>query len=535
LQAFPHFRMPCAMLAAVTAPYAYTGISMDKTRWNRMQSLFDAALSLPESQRVHYLETECADDEDLLLEVRELVEAHTDDLPKWTTSIGSEVREVIDSRIGKHIGHHEIIEKIGVGGMGVIYKAYDARLDRHVALKFLPDFLMTDHEARERFMTEARAASRLDHPHICVIHDVNETADGQLYITMPYYAGETLDKCIDRGALTLTDALEIAIQISDGLAEAHRHHIVHRDIKPPNIMLTDNGAKILDFGIAKLDNMRLTSTGNSIGTVAYMAPEQLRGDPVDARADVWAVGASLFEMISGKRAFPGDVLPQIVNAVLYTNIDPLQSLSKDLPSSLHTLLQQCLARDIDQRFPDMDTLLDDLIRLRNTLTGKHQVNSTTRTKINTRFAWDEKLLQEFTDTLLPFVGPLAATLVSNEAKQAADANTLSQGLAEKIPSAKEREQFLQKIKLKVVAHTHPPVPEKVHTNGSQNGINLTPEELAVLENHFTPFIGPIAGALIRRATTFVGNFTELCQWLADQIPNERERLQFLERVSNAAK
>ncbi|MEJ2441186.1 MAG: serine/threonine-protein kinase, partial [Gammaproteobacteria bacterium] len=173
------------------------------------------------------------------------------------------------------------------------------------------------------FMTEARAASRLDHPHICVIHDVNETADGQLYITMPYYTGETLDKHIDRGALALTDALEVAIQISDGLAEAHRHHIVHRDIKPPNIMLTDNGAKILDFGIAKLDNMRLTSTGNSIGTVAYMAPEQLRGDPVDARADVWAVGASLFEMISGKRAFPGDVLPQIVNAVLYTFYIPI--------------------------------------------------------------------------------------------------------------------------------------------------------------------------------------------------------------------
>jgi len=503
---------------------------MEKTRWNRLQVLFEAALLLPAAQRLEYLEHECGGDKALLADVKGLLEAHTGDLPAWTTTIGEQVKGIVDNRIGQHIGPHRILEKIGVGGMGVIYKAYDKRLDRNVALKFLPGFLSSDNEARERFMTEARAASRLDHPHICVIHDVGEAADGQLYLTMPFYDGETLDKRISRGSLPLTEAVEIAIQVSDGLAEAHRHHIVHRDIKPPNIMLTDYGAKILDFGIAKLDNIKLTSTGSSIGTMAYMAPEQLRGEPVDARADVWALGATLFEMISGKRAFPGEGLPQIVQAVLYANDDPVQTLSADLPSPLANLLRQTLARDIDQRFLNMDAMLDELISLRSILTGKRPAHNTAKSTATKRFVWDENLLQEFSNILLPFVGPLAATMVANESKQASDVSALIQNLAEKIPSTEEREQFLQKIKLTVVAHTHPPIPKSVHTNGTQSGINLTPEQLATLEKNFTHYIGPIAGALIRRAAGQASDFNELCQQLADQIPNVNERQRFLQAI-----
>ena len=513
---------------------AYPGGSMDKTRWDRMQVLFDAALLLPAAQRAEFLEHECGGDVALLAEVQGLLEAHTGDLPKWTTSIGAEVREIVDNRIGQQIGPHRILDKIGVGGMGVIYKAHDARLDRHVALKFMPGFLNTDQEARERFMTEARAASRLDHPHICVIHDVGETPDGQLFITMPFYDGETLDKRISRGALPLTEAVEITIQVSDGLAEAHRQHIVHRDIKPANIMLTEHGAKILDFGIAKLDNIKLTSTGSSIGTMAYMSPEQLRGDAVDGRADIWAMGATLFEMISGKRAFPGEGLPQIVHAVLYAPEDPVQSLTADLPAPLLNLLQRTLARDLTQRFPDMDAMLDELISLRSVLTGKRPAHTSAAAVANKRFAWDDNLLQELANILLPYVGPLATMLVKTAAKQAADLNVLGQTLAEKIPMPTEREQFLQKVKLQLAARTHPPIPKTVHTNGTVSGINLTPTELARLEASFTPFIGPIAGAMIRRAASQANHFEELCQWLAEQIPNEAERQRFLQEVCDDA-
>jgi len=503
---------------------------MDKTRWDRMQELFEAALQLPAAQCAEYLEHECGSDATMLAELRSLLEAHTGDLPQWTTSIGTEVRETVDNRIGQHIGPHRILDKIGVGGMGVIYKAHDPRLDRHVALKFMPGFLNTDAEARERFMTEARAASRLDHPNICIIHDIGESEDGQLFITMPFYDGETLDKRIGRGALPLGEAIEIAIQISDGLAEAHRHHIVHRDIKPANIMLTNHGAKILDFGIAKLDNIKLTSTGSSIGTMAYMAPEQLRGDAVDGRADIWATGATLFEMISGRRAFPGDSLPQIMHAVLYAAEEPIHSLAADLPAPLLDIVQHTLARDIDQRFPHMDAMLDALINLRGVLTGRRPVHTAVTQVTDKRYAWDDNLLEELANILLQYVGPLAPMLVKTAAKQASDLQTLGAALAEKIPTNTEREQFLDKVKLQLAAHTHPPIPKTVHTNGTVSGINLTPAELAQLETSFMPFIGPIAGALIRRAACQVSEFGELCQLLAEQIPNENERRHFLQAV-----
>ena len=511
---------------------------MDKTRWDRMQELFDAALALPAAQRSGFLQHECTGDDALLAEVQGLLEAHTGDLPKWTTSIGAQVKEVVDSRIGKHIGPHQILDKIGVGGMGIIYKAYDSRLDRHVALKFMPGFLNSDREARERFMTEARAASRLDHPHICVIHDVNETPDGQLFITMPFYDGETLDKRISRGALPLAEAVDISIQIGDGLAEAHRHHIVHRDIKPANIMLTEHGSKILDFGIAKLDNIKLTSTGSSIGTMAYMSPEQLRGEAVDARADVWALGATLFEMISGKRAFPGEGLPQIVHAVLYAPDDPVQSLTSDLPSPLLSILQRSLARKLEQRFPNMDAMLDELLNLRHQLTGKRPAPTTTAKPVNnskSRYAWEESVLNDLADILLPYIGPMASMMVNTAARQAADLTQLSNLLAEKLPSPQERGEFQRKVKLQLAARTHPPIPQTVHTNGTVSGIKLTPEQLALLEASFTPYIGPIAGAMIRRAASQAMQFEDLCQSLANQIPNENERQQFLQQVNDAAK
>lgn len=509
---------------------------MDESRRDRIKELFDLALRWPTTQRTEYLEYKCNGDAGLLAEVQAMLAAHISNPNNLAGPAGTRIRQISDNRIGQKVGPHQILEKIGVGGMGVIYKAHDARLDRHVALKFIPKYLNADEEVRERFITEARAASRLDNPHICVIHDIEEAPDGMLFITMPFYEGETLDMRIARGALPLTEAVDIALQVCDGLAAAHRQHIVHRDIKPANIMLTDNGVRILDFGIAKLDNIKLTHTGSSIGTLAYMSPEQLRGEAVDGRADIWGLGATLFEMISGRRAFPDEGLPQVVHTVAYGNADPVQTLAADLPPPLLDLLRHSLARDLAHRLPNMDTMLAALVNLRDALTSSRpsRVRSGDPAP-RTRFAWDDKLLAELANILLAYVGPLAPMLVNTSAKQAADVQALGHLLAEKIPSPEERDQFLRKVKLRLAAHTHPPIPKTVQTDGTVYGLNLSPTQLARLEAGLTPFIGPISGTLIRHTAGQVSEFADLCRQLAEHIPNERERQRFLQEVNDEEK
>ncbi|MCI0559585.1 MAG: serine/threonine protein kinase, partial [Nitrososphaera sp.] len=210
--------------------------------------------------------------------------------------------------IGQTISHYKILEKLGGGGMGVVYKAQDLKLDRFVALKFLPPHLSADEDEKKRFIHEAKAASALDHPNICAIYEIDETEDGQMFIAMAYYEGETLKKKIERGPLPIDQTIDLAIQIAQGLAKAHKHGITHRDIKPANVMITNEGvAKIVDFGLAKLAGQtKLTKSGMTVGTVAYMSPEQARGEEVDHRTDIWALGVVLYEMITGQLPFKGE-------------------------------------------------------------------------------------------------------------------------------------------------------------------------------------------------------------------------------------
>ena len=207
---------------------------------------------------------------------------------------------------GERLSHYEILERLGGGGMGVVYKALDTKLNRHVALKFLPPELTRDDEARTRFIQEAQAASALDHPNICTIHEIDSTPEGQMFIAMAFCDGATLKKRIEQGPLLIDEALDIAIQVAQGLVKAHQAGIVHRDIKPANVMLTKDGfVKIVDFGIAKLLGVTgPTKVGSTLGTVAYMSPEQVAGEDVDPRTDVWALGAVLYEMLTGQ--LPGD-------------------------------------------------------------------------------------------------------------------------------------------------------------------------------------------------------------------------------------
>jgi TolB-like protein len=263
--------------------------------------------------------------------------------------------------IGKTVSHYRILEKLGEGGMGVVYKAEDTTLKRTVALKFLPSELTREPEAKERFINEARAASALDHPNICNIHEVGETDDGQTFIAMAYYEGEDLRSRIGRGPLKVEEALDIAVQIAQGLAKAHGQGIVHRDIKPANILITKDGlVKIVDFGLAKLAGAKLTKTGSTLGTAQYMSPEQARGEGVDARSDIFSLGVVLYEMLTGKHAFPGEYEQATIYAILNQEPAPVTSLRSGIPMELERIVKKALAKKPSERYQHADDLIVDL-------------------------------------------------------------------------------------------------------------------------------------------------------------------------------
>jgi serine/threonine protein kinase len=263
--------------------------------------------------------------------------------------------------IGKTISHYKIIEKLGGGGMGVVYKAQDTKLDRTVALKFLPQHLLADKEAEERFISEAKAASSFDHPNICTIHDINKTEDDQFYIVMGYYVGETLKKKLDNGPLQIDTAINYVAQIATGLARAHEAGIIHRDIKPANIMITDRDeVKILDFGLAKTSGEpSITKMGSTVGTVSYMSPEQTKGNNVDHRTDIWSLGVVLYQMLSGSLPFQGDY----EQAIIYSILNEEPALLNSLPAELEKILSKSLQKNPDDRYDNLNDMLDDLKKL----------------------------------------------------------------------------------------------------------------------------------------------------------------------------
>ena len=264
--------------------------------------------------------------------------------------------------VGQTVSHYKILEHLGGGGMGVVYKAQDLKLDRSVALKFLPPDLIRDPQARTRFLHEAKAASALQHNNICTVHDVDETADGALFIVMDLYDGETLKERIDRGPLQISEARNLAVQIAQGLSEAHRAGIIHRDIKPANIHITKSGvAKILDFGLAKLcGRTMLTKAGSTIGTAAYMSPEQASGETVDHRTDIWSFGVVLYEMLTGQRPFKAEYENALIYSILNTEPRPPSHTRRDVPASVDGVVAKCLAKSPDDRYGRIDELIADL-------------------------------------------------------------------------------------------------------------------------------------------------------------------------------
>jgi hypothetical protein len=359
---------------------------MTPERWKQIEQLLHSVLECEEGQRTAFLDRACVGDEALRQEVETLLKNEGEarsflELPGLETTAkgiaadssqptvvtGSEWSS--PSMIGHTVSHYRILEKLGEGGMGVVYKAVDLRLERLVALKFLPPHLSPDEEEMTRFVREAKTASALDHPNIGTIHEIAETGGGQLFIVMAYYEGETLKQKIERGPLPIKEVVDIAVQMTQGLAKAHSLGIVHRDIKPGNLLLTKDGlVKIIDFGLAKLGGLtKITKSHTTMGTVAYMSPEQTRGEEVDERTDVWSLGVVLYEMLSGQLPFPGKHREAIFHAILTAKPKPLKQLRADVPAQIEQIVHQSLEKELKPRYRSATEVLQDLNDYQSTL------------------------------------------------------------------------------------------------------------------------------------------------------------------------
>ena len=353
---------------------------MKPEHWQQIDEILEAALEREESQRAAFLEEACGGDEALRREVEHLLvqEVKAEDFLE-TPALEVEAKAMAEAQtyplVGRQIGSYNILSPLGSGGMGEVFLAHDTTLNRKVALKFLPNFMQEDPTARKRFLREAKMAAALDHPFICKVYEIGEE-DGKAFISMEYLRGKTLKERLAEGRLALKEALGIAGEIAEALAEAHEGGIVHRDLKPANIMLTPQGhAKVMDFGLAKQlipaegvgsqeeSLTGMTKTGTTLGTLPYMSPEQMRGEEVDTRSDVFSFGVLLYEMIAGAHPFWKAQRMETVSAILRDEPSPLRDYVPNLPEGLEQTVEKMLAKRPEERFQIVQEVYRNLNRM----------------------------------------------------------------------------------------------------------------------------------------------------------------------------
>ena len=487
------------------------------------QNIFDSAMNLPSQKRNAYVDDVCSDDAELKQDVLILL-SQSDNQQAASASDNAE------SMIGESIGPYQIEGIIGAGGMGMIHKAKDTRLDRFVALKCLPPHLTVNNQNRERFLNEAKAVSRLDHPNICTLYDIGETDNKQLYIAMPYYDGYTLDKRMNNGPISLNETIAICLQISEGLNAAHNNGIVHRDIKPANVIVTsDNIVKLLDFGVAKISGINLTSSGVSLGTVAYMSPEQLCGEQVDARTDIWALGILFYEMLIGERPYKGDQAPAIIHSVLYADRPDL-SMPSHLPTELNLIIDKALSRDADDRYPSLQEFMDDLRKISNNEKISPHIpqsndkafdpNAPTRQTI---INFDQPTIDDLTKELTKHVGPMAPVIVNKLIKSANSMEDLCDKLDEHLPSEKIRQQVRQRFATSTTLTSE---------QSLKTGLELTDEQLSCVNEVTTSFNGPIGKLLVNRYSRKCQTTNEFSDLLAEHVEDKNDKNNLITKIKN---
>jgi len=485
------------------------------------QSIVNNALDLPHQQRNAYIEDACAGNLKLKHDVLVLI-------TQSDTATPENISQSALSTIGETIGPYKIESLIGAGGMGMIHKAKDTRLDRYIALKCLPPHLTVDNKNRERFLNEARAVSRLDHPNICTLYDIGETENKELYIAMPFYDGYTLDKQIENGPIPYKDVIAITLQICEGLHAAHSNQIVHRDIKPANIIITDNIVKILDFGVAKISGVNLTSTGVSLGTVAYMSSEQLEGKVIDARTDIWAVGVLLYEMLMGERPFKGDQAPAIIHAVLYADL-PGFNLPNPIPESVTQTLRKILTRNPDNRYSSIEALMDDLRKISNNETISSHViseNHSSTNAVQTTVQFDEQTIEDLTTELTQHVGPIATVLLTKAINKSENYTELCQQLDHYLPDNETRKKMHHRFDILTSTETDN------NLNAVQKADFFSDTELECVIDVTTSFIGPIAKLLVQRYSKKSDSTEDLYKKLSTHIENTADKNNFNKKVRN---
>jgi serine/threonine protein kinase/Flp pilus assembly protein TadD len=382
------------------------GASFRPDEWSRLEALWETARELPAAERdamlaSHSIDGALREEFESLLGRANAAEEFFDRLltvvPQTNHVMAEEdaatrpdmsTRPDTDPMLEATVGHYQIVARLGQGGMGVVYRAVDLRLRRTVAIKLLRTHTPNNPRAKERLLIEARAAASLDHANISTIYEVGETAEQSTFIAMAYYSGETLEQVMQRGPLPLSIALDYATQIARGLFAAHERGIIHRDVKPANVIVTEDGVvKLLDFGIARSADTDASHEGATPGTIAYMSPEQVSSRPLDARTDLWSLGVVLYEMFSGVRPFGGDHAGATLYEILHDSPTPVSTLRPELPTSVDAIIERLLQKERGQRYDDAEQLLADLVPISRATGAPERATKPRRRRWSRRVAW----------------------------------------------------------------------------------------------------------------------------------------------------